>query len=74
MGDMGEAFNAMRNMRRERRAKYGIPCPTCTIQRPKGNPTIMLPQQRCKVCGYRDPRPRLPFEQAYPNCEKIEQP
>lgn len=23
------------------------------------DPPILLPQQRCKVCGYRDPRPRI---------------
>lgn len=25
-------------------------------------PSILLPQQRCKVCGYRDPRPRQQSE------------
>lgn len=74
MGDMGDVFNSLKDMRKDRRAKYGIPCPTCTTKFPKANPTIMLPQQRCKVCGYRDSRPRLSFEEAYPGCEKIEKP
>ena len=58
-GDMGELFNAMREQRRELRAKHGVDCPTCTVNLPKACPTILLPQQRCKVCGYRDPRQRL---------------
>jgi hypothetical protein len=71
MGDMGDVFNDLNKMRKERRAKYGIACPTCTIKLPKASPTILLPQQRCRVCGYRDPRPRLSFEQAYPGATEI---
>lgn len=48
----------MTSNRREVRAKYGVPCPECVRLRPKTNPSILLPQQRCKVDGYRDPRPR----------------
>lgn len=55
---MGEMFNAMREERRQRRAKYGINCPGCNVKEPKRTPTILLPAQRCKVCGYRDPRKR----------------
>lgn len=58
-GDMGELWNDLKDERRERREKYGVNCPTCPVQRPKAHPTILLPQQRCKVCGYRDPRPRI---------------
>lgn len=59
MGDMGEFYNGLRDERRERRAKFGVPCPGCIKDHPKREPTILLPQQRCKVCGHRDPRPRL---------------
>lgn len=55
---MGEIFNAMREAKREKRKRLGVSCPGCNIKEPKRIPTILLPQQRCKVCGYRDPRPR----------------
>ena len=58
MGDMGDDFRAMREERRERRAKFGVECPRCKVLRPKTNASILLPGQRCKVDGYRDPRPR----------------
>lgn len=61
MGDMGDVFRDMRDHRRELRSKYGVECPQCKIVRPKANPSILLPQQRCRVDGYRDPRPRLQF-------------
>lgn len=57
-GDMGELFNAMREQRKELRARLGVNCPGCRVKEPKRTPSILLPQQRCKVCGYRDPRKR----------------
>jgi hypothetical protein len=63
MGDMGILYNEMRAERKALRAKYGVACPQCTIVRPKALPSILLPQQKCKVDGYRDPRPRLTDEQ-----------
>lgn len=63
MGDMGDHYNDLREDRRERRAKYGVPCPQCNVKQPKRQPTILLPGQRCKVDGYRDPRPRIEEEQ-----------
>lgn len=63
MGDMGDIYNAMREERRALRAKFGIPCPHCRDKQPKREPTILLPGQRCKVDGYRDPRPRLTEEE-----------
>lgn len=59
-GDMGELFNAMREQRRELRERLGVNCPGCRVKEPKRTPSILLPQQRCKVCGYRDPRKREP--------------
>lgn len=63
MGDVGEMFNALKAYNRALRAKYGINCPQCKVARPKAHPSILLPQQRCKVDGYRDPRPYLTSEQ-----------
>lgn len=56
MGDMGDFYNDLREARRERRERYGVPCPRCAIVRPKTCPSILLPGQRCKVDGYVDPR------------------
>lgn len=56
--DMGEMYNDMREERRERRAKFGVNCPRCAEVRPRANPSILLPGQRCKVDGYRDTRTR----------------
>jgi hypothetical protein len=58
MGDSAEIWNAIKEERRERRRLLGVDCPGCRIKEPKRTPTILLPQQKCKVCGYRDPRPR----------------
>ncbi len=58
MGDMGDTFRAYRDMKRERRDALGVNCPTCTVKSPKAQPSILLPQQRCRVCGYRDQRKR----------------
>lgn len=63
MGDMGEIFNDMREARRSLRSMYGVDCPHCRDKQPKRMPTLLLPAQRCKVDGYRDPRPRLTDEQ-----------
>ena len=62
MGDVGEYFNDIKADRRERRKRLGIECPQCKIKRPKTNASILLPNQRCKVDGYRDPRPDDRFQ------------
>lgn len=59
MSEIGELYGAMRDHKQRLRAKYGVNCPQCAIKRPKTNPTILLPQQRCRVDGYVDPRPEL---------------
>lgn len=56
MGDMGDYYNDLKDYKREQRQKYGVKCPQCTIARPKADASILLPGQRCKVDGYRDPR------------------
>ena len=57
--DIAVLGNAMKAHKRERRKRYGVPCPRCRELQPKRDPTILLPQQQCKVDGYCDPRPRL---------------
>jgi hypothetical protein len=59
MSDYGELCRDMREHKRRIRAKFGVDCPQCKVARPKANPSLLLPQQRCKVDGYRDPRPAL---------------
>jgi hypothetical protein len=58
MEDMGDIFNDLRDYRKHLRATLGVYCPQCKIVRPKAHPSILLPGQRCKVDGYRDPRSR----------------
>ncbi len=62
MGDVGDFYNDVKKHRTALRAKFGVPCPRCPERRPKAQPSILLPQQVCKVDNYRDPRPRLTQE------------
>lgn len=57
-GDMGEFWKDVREARREERLRLGVPCPECVRLIPRASPTILLPQQKCRIHGYRDPRPR----------------
>lgn len=63
MSDMGDAFRDVREYQKALRSKFGVDCPGCRKVQPKRTPTIMLPGQRCKVCGYWDQRPRLTDQQ-----------
>ncbi len=56
MGDVGDDFRAMKAHRRDYREKAGLPCPECRRLQPKRDASILLPGQRCRVDGYRDPR------------------
>lgn len=58
-GDEGEHWKAVKDYTKGLRAKHGVNCPGCPKVQPKRIPTVLLPQQRCKVCGHRDPRPRI---------------
>jgi hypothetical protein len=53
-----EDMRALKEHRKEERRRLGVPCPQCAIARPKAHASILLPCQRCRVDGYRDPRPR----------------
>jgi hypothetical protein len=63
VSEAAEIFGAMKDHKKALRAKYGVNCPQCAIKRPKAHPTILLPQQRCRVDGYIDPRPELTQEE-----------
>lgn len=63
MSEAVEIFGAIKDHKKALRAKFGINCPQCSINRPKAHPTILLPQQRCRVDGYVDPRPELTQEE-----------
>lgn len=58
MSDYGDMCKDIRAAKLEARDKYGLPCPVCIEKLPKASPSILLPQQRCKIHGYRDPRKR----------------
>lgn len=59
MSDMIETFHAINDHKKLIRAKFGVDCPHCILNRPRANPSKLLPGQRCRVDGYRDPRPEL---------------
>lgn len=63
MSDTADTYQAMANHKKRLRATYGVLCPECKVKRPKAHATILLPQQRCKVDGYRDPRAELTDQQ-----------
>jgi hypothetical protein len=63
MSEMVEIFGAMKDHKRLLRAKYGIPCPECQRLLPKAHPSILLPQQVCRIHKYRDQRTKLTEEQ-----------
>lgn len=63
MSDTIDDMKAFQNHKRALKAKYGVNCPQCLIARPKAPPSKLMPQQQCKVDGYRDSRPHLTDEQ-----------
>lgn len=56
MGDVGDYWREDKEYNREMRLRLGKPCPKCAEVRPKAHPSILLPGQRCRVDGYKDPR------------------
>lgn len=63
MSEIIETYKAMSYHKKRLRAAYGVECPVCIQKRPKAHPSILLPQQRCRVDGYIDPRPELTDKQ-----------
>lgn len=64
MTDAIDGFRALKDYRKLLRAKFGVSCSVCKVKLPRGNATILLPQQRCRQHkpNYRDPRPELTQE------------
>lgn len=63
MSDTIDDYKAIKHHAKALRAKYGVTCPQCKVLRPKAHPSVLMPQQRCKVDGYADPRNPLTNEQ-----------
>lgn len=63
MSDVAEMYQGMKAHTQRLRAKHGVSCPECVRLLAKANPTILLPQQRCRIHGYRDPREELTDQQ-----------
>ena len=59
MSDSIDAYKDIANHTKAVRAKHGVPCPECVRLLPRAHPTILLPQQRCRIHKYRDARPEL---------------
>lgn len=57
MGDVGDLYRDFHNDYKALRTKFGVPCPECVEKLPKACPSILLPQQRCRIHKYLDPRP-----------------
>lgn len=62
MGDYGDLCRDMKEFKRDRRARFGVDCPECIRLLPKANPSILLPQQRCRIHNYQDLRDRSIME------------
>lgn len=58
MSDYGDMCKELREEKRELRARLGVNCPECVAKLPKACPSILLPGQRCRIHGYKDPRKR----------------
>jgi hypothetical protein len=58
MSDYGDMCRDLKNAKQKVRAEFGQDCPMCRQLLPKACPSILLPGQRCKIHGYRDPRKR----------------
>lgn len=74
MNDIADAFNDLKAYMRAIRRKFGVECPICKRDRPKGNASILLPRQTCKVDKYYDGRARLTEEQIKLACEEFKAP
>lgn len=58
VSDYGDFCRDLRDAKRDARSKHGVPCPECQRLLPKAHPAILLPGQKCRIHGYRDPRKR----------------
>lgn len=58
-----EIFRHLDDARKELRKLHAVPCPVCQNHLPKAHPKMLLPQERCNMHGYTDPRERIPREE-----------
>ena len=63
MSDMTDMFQGLKGHNKRLRKVYGVDCPECVRLLPKANPSVLLPQQVCRIHKYRDERPELTDEQ-----------
>ena len=56
MSDAVEDFRALKEYRKQQRRLLGINCLGCLKVNPRRSPTLLMPGQKCRVCGYRDMR------------------
>jgi len=63
MSDMIEMLQGLKDHKKRLRRKYGVDCPECVRLLPKANPSVLLPQQVCRIHKYRDERPELTDDQ-----------
>jgi hypothetical protein len=59
MTDTFDDYKSIKEHRARLREKYGKPCAMCVRLLPRARPTILLPQQRCRIHGFVDLRPEL---------------
>jgi len=52
MGDMADIYNALRDDKKENRLRNGKACDGCVQHHPKRSPSILMPGQRCRWCGF----------------------
>ena len=63
MEDPMEAVRIERALTKLIRFHFALSCPICRKERPRGNPTKLLPHEQCRVDGYVDWRPAMTTEQ-----------
>jgi hypothetical protein len=63
MDDPMDATRAARAADKRVRRQFGLKCPVCRKERPRGCPTLLLGHKQCRADGYIDPRPFLTTEQ-----------
>jgi hypothetical protein len=58
MGDMGDMYRDHKEYVKEQKELYGQPCGGCVQDYPNRNPSVLFPNQKCRWCGWVDPRER----------------
>jgi hypothetical protein len=56
MGETGEYWKEHREYRKSQRSLHGNDCLGCKANYPNRIPTLLMPGQTCRVCGYKRER------------------